>query len=283
MLLSFPTQTQVINGLTIRYAVIGQGEPLLCIHGFGAMLEYWYKNIDYFAQAYQVIVLDLPGFGYSDPPKLSAGIDYYADFIKQFLVALNISAVHLVGHSLGGAIALRFAERHAAAVKTLILLSSAGFATQLDWSFRLLTVPILGKMLLQANREQFAAALRAHVYHQNCLSDEFIDVVYTAQRNPLTQKTFLTLLQRDANIFGIKARVIAPIAKDIKLLKKSKMLILWGKQDRVLAYNVHTAAAKALLHSVPLVSIDACGHLPQLEQSVFVNKTVWEFLQNVNL
>jgi len=279
MILPTTAQTCLINGLTIRYAVIGQGPPLLLIHGFGAMLEYWYQNIEYFAQKYQVIVVDLPGFGYSDAPKSSPDLDYYSDFIKHFMDALALKTADIVGHSLGGAVALRFSECHTAYVKKLILLSSAGFATQLGWSFRLLTLPILGKILLKASREQFAAVFRSHVYDPHCLTDEFIDLIYQAQNNQMAQEIFLALLKRDANIFGIKPRVIAPIAKDIKYLQDINILMLWGKQDHVLDYNIHTAAAKKLLATVPLISIDHCGHLPQLEHSTFVNKTIGEFLQ----
>ena len=279
MTLPITTQTLLINGLTIRYATIGRGAPLLLIHGFGAMLEYWYKNIEYFAQKYQVICVDLPGFGYSDAPQSSADVDYYADFIKHFMDGLGLNTADIVGHSLGGAVALRFAECHTSYVKKLVLMSSAGFATQLEWGFRLLTLPILGKILLKANRNQFAAVLRAHVYRPDCLTDEFIDLIYKAQCNPVTQHTFLTLLRRDANIFGIKPRVIAPIAKDINALQDVNILILWGKQDHVLDYNVHTAAAQKLLNTAPLITIDHCGHLPQLEHSTFVNKTIREFLQ----
>lgn len=277
--LPITTQTRLINGLTIRYAMIGQGEPVLLIHGFGAMLEYWYKNIEYFAQKYQVIAMDLPGFGYSDAPQASADIDYYSDFIKHFMDALGLRSADIIGHSLGGAVALRFTECHTTYVKKLVLISSAGFATQLEWGFRLLALPILGKILLKANRSQFASVLRTHVYHPDCLTDEFIDLIYQAQCNPVTQQLFLTLLRREVNIFGIKSRVIASIAKDIKFLQGVNILILWGKQDHVLDYNVHTAAAEKLLNAAPLITIDHCGHLPQLEHSMFVNKTIGEFLQ----
>lgn len=278
MLLPIPAQTCSIQGLKIRYAVIGKGEPLLLLHGFGAMMEYWYQNISDWAQYYQVIVCDLPGFGYSDPVNMPADIHYYADFIKHFLDALSVPSAYIVAHSLGGAVALRFSECHRAYVKKLVLISSVGFASKLDWGFRLLTLPLLGKILLQANRDQFAAAIRAHVYQPDCLDNGFIDFLYEAQQNPANQQLFLALLRENANLFGIKSHVLKPILNHLHLLEGLPMLILWGREDHVLDYNTHAAAAKKALPTIPFITIDCCGHLPQLEHSDLVNKAVREFL-----
>ena len=122
-LLSTPTQTMTIDGVTIRYCIAGCGEPLLLIHGLGAMIEYWYKNIDCLAKHYQVIALDLPGFGQSDRPQNLCDVDveYYINFLVHFLNALKVEQTHIVAHSFGGALALRFAEYYPERLKKLIL------------------------------------------------------------------------------------------------------------------------------------------------------------------
>ena len=95
-----------INSQRIRYIDSGSGLPLVFIHGFGASIYSWRKNLGPISKHHRVCAPDLPGFGYSDKP-LDADntIDAYADFIIQFMVKLRIKKAVLVGHSLGGGIA----------------------------------------------------------------------------------------------------------------------------------------------------------------------------------
>jgi pimeloyl-ACP methyl ester carboxylesterase len=100
-----------VDGLRVRYARRGasDGVPVLFIHGFGGDLDNWLFNLDALAVAAPVIALDLPGHGQSTPRLPGTALADLAAFVVHFLDRLEVDRVHLVGHSLGGAIAVRIA------------------------------------------------------------------------------------------------------------------------------------------------------------------------------
>ena len=254
--------------------MVGEGEPLLLIHGLGACMEYWYKNIPALSQHYRVIAFDLPGFGLSDKPKADYGAAYYADFLKALYGHFKLAKASLVGHSLGGGIALQFALEHPQRVKQLFLLNNIGFARQLSISFRLLTIPFLRDLLMQFSKKQFANNIRGHVFNPASLSDGFIDVLYPMMKDKGTQKALLYILANNVNLCGIKESAIIPTHKHINKLNGLPITILWGKEDEVLPYEANGQAIKEFLPYVPLITLDQCGHLSQLEQPDTVNQYI---------
>jgi pimeloyl-ACP methyl ester carboxylesterase len=98
-----------IDNHTIHYVEMGNGFPLVLLHGGANDWRGWKKNIVALAQRYRVIAPDVVGFGRSDKSKSIYGIDDFVNYLWGFVSALNIERMHLAGHSLGGRIALEFA------------------------------------------------------------------------------------------------------------------------------------------------------------------------------
>ncbi|HEU4985105.1 MAG TPA: alpha/beta fold hydrolase, partial [Nitrososphaera sp.] len=96
-----------VDGLRVRYVDSGgSGLPLLLVHGLGGAIESWTNNIGELAKKdLRVIALDLPGFGYSDKPKMNYTIKFYSDFVAKFVQALGLAPLAVVGSSLGGHVA----------------------------------------------------------------------------------------------------------------------------------------------------------------------------------
>jgi pimeloyl-ACP methyl ester carboxylesterase len=117
-----------VNGLSIYYEVQGKGSPLLLLHGWGAdssslrQVATGVKN----QAGFKVYSLDLPGFGYSDPPPADWGVSDYVTFLEAFLGCLELDRVCLLGHSFGGRVAIKYAARHPQGVERLVLVDSAG-------------------------------------------------------------------------------------------------------------------------------------------------------------
>ncbi len=108
------------NGLKLRYLELGEGEPLILIHGLGESLEGWNYQYDEFSRYFRVISLDLRGFGMSDVPE-SISIYDFAEDVKNLMDELGIKSANLLGLSMGGAVCMAFFERYPERVRSLIL------------------------------------------------------------------------------------------------------------------------------------------------------------------
>ena len=115
-----------VHGLDIYYKRLGQGKPLIFLHGGANDWYEWHKNIPFFARRFTVYAPDLPGFGLSQTPDEPISAQSVAIFLKDFMDSLDLSAAHIIGHSMGGmmsiAMALEFPER----IEKLVIIDSAG-------------------------------------------------------------------------------------------------------------------------------------------------------------
>jgi pimeloyl-ACP methyl ester carboxylesterase len=132
-----------VNGLDVRYYTAGQGEPLVVIHGGGGDARTWWKNIAELAVKYLVYAPDLPGFGGSQPLDGNYYIHELAEFVDKFAASLGLEKFHLVGHSLGGGIALDYTLKSPDRVKKLVLISSLCLGREISFWVRLCSIPAI--------------------------------------------------------------------------------------------------------------------------------------------
>jgi len=152
--------TRAITGLDLAFNVVGQGPPLLLIHGFGANAYTWKKLVKYFAAQYTVISLDLKGHGRSPKP-LDGGYSLHdqANLITEFIHAKGLHNVTIVGHSFGGAIALlsyiKLKKQGSNAIRALVLIDTIAYRQRLPVLINALCVPLLGYFLVHTFPEKF--------------------------------------------------------------------------------------------------------------------------------
>ena len=141
MPLPLPTEKflTLSNG-AVRYIDQGMGPPLVLVHGILACLEFWVYLLPELSKYFRVIAVDLPGFGKTDDQTQEYTLEYYAQFLENFLAALHIERSYLAAHSLGGALALSFALDYPHRIQKLMLINSTGFHRQVSWLFRLLKI-----------------------------------------------------------------------------------------------------------------------------------------------
>ncbi|OGO41518.1 MAG: hypothetical protein A2137_01250 [Chloroflexi bacterium RBG_16_58_8] len=132
-----------VDGLDVRYYAAGQGEPLVVIHGGGGDARTWWKNIAELAEKYTVYAPDLPGFGGSQPLGGNYYIPELTQFIDKFAASLGLKKFNLVGHSLGGGIALDYTLKSPDKVKKLVLVSSLCLGREIAFWVRLFSLPAL--------------------------------------------------------------------------------------------------------------------------------------------
>ncbi len=104
-------EVAIVNGLSIAYQVEGHGEPVILLHGNGLSRGMWKHNVGPLSLRFKVFAPDLPGFGQSDKPDADYGVEYYVEFLRSFMDALQIEKAAIVGHSFLGVVAATFAVR----------------------------------------------------------------------------------------------------------------------------------------------------------------------------
>ncbi len=136
-------KTIKVDGRDVHYYTAGKGEPLVVIHGGGGDARSWWKNISELSEKYTVYAPDLPGYGGSQP---LAG-DYYvhelSTFLGSFASNLGLEKFNLVGHSLGGGIALDYTLKSPQKIKKLVLVSSLCLGREIAFWVRLFSIPAL--------------------------------------------------------------------------------------------------------------------------------------------
>lgn len=266
-----------VGDINTHYWDAGVGNiPLILVHGINSSVAFWEKNICELAKNYRVIALDLVGFGDTDKPNITYDLDTIVNFLKDFLDKLDIKRCYLVGHSMGGAVGIKFAITYNNYVEKLVLVSPAGFYRKVPLIIRLLIMPFLGKKLLQINKKIIGRVMRFVVYDKQCFSDEFIENNYRIVNLPGAQEALGSFLQANLNFSGIRKNIISIIEKELHKLRMP-ILIIWGKNDKVLSV-CGAFRAKKILPAAKLHLFDKCGHVPQLEYAEEFNRIVNEFL-----
>jgi len=139
-----------INDINMNYEIIGEGQPLLFIHGLGSSLRDWEDQVPFFSKKYKTITIDLRGHGDTDKPKGPYSISMFANDIAELLKSLKLEPVHIVGISLGGAIGFHLAIDYPELTKSLGVVNMSAslpiktFKEKQMFFMRILIVKLLG-------------------------------------------------------------------------------------------------------------------------------------------
>ncbi|ANY09283.1 alpha/beta fold hydrolase [Pseudonocardia sp. HH130630-07] len=261
-----PTRFVDVRGTRIRVRESGPptGEPVLLLHGIGRCLEDWDDQHALLAQ-HRVVAADLAGFGYSDRLPGRATLERLADAAVATLDALGETRpVHVMGNSLGGAVALLASVRHPDRVATLVLADPAGFGAEVTPALRVLGVPLLGRFLLSRFDERASRRTERSLFVDGALvTDERVRRGLEIGRRPEFARTFLDIATELGTFRGIRPgwrrALLAAAARAPK-----PTLVVWGERDLILPAAHLRAAARALPHVTTHV-FGRVGHMPQIE------------------
>ena len=253
-----------IDGNKIRYLESGRSDKtLVLIHGLGASAERWEQVMPIFAEKFRVIIPDLIGFGYSDKPLADYTIDFFSNFLKQFLTAVDISSTYLIGSSLGGQISAEFTASHPDIVEKLILVSPSGVMKQ--------STPALDAYIMAALYPNEQSAKNAFEMMEG--SGEDVD--------PLIVTSFIKRMQLPnaklafmSTVLGLKNAEI--ITKKLQTISTQTMLI-WGSDDPVIPIN-HADDFIKSLKDCRFIRMDGCGHTPYVQEPIQFSEKVLDFL-----
>ena len=259
----------------IRYVDSGSGIPLIFIHGFGSSIYSWRKNLGPIAKHHRVCAPDLPGFGYSEKPlDADYSIDAYADFILQFMDKLQIPQAILVGHSLGGGIALLTSLKFPSRIKALVLVDAEAYPITPPLMLRVAKLPVIRSVIHRAIGEWVVRiSLKRSYYDHDLITERLVEEYY---------RPFLTENGKSAAIKVLQAmdfEKLKELPRRYRRIRK-KALIIWGKEDRI--SRIHLAhKLKRDLPYARLKIIPRSGHLVQEEKPQIVNRAILKFVRQI--
>jgi pyruvate dehydrogenase E2 component (dihydrolipoamide acetyltransferase) len=241
----------------LRYAKRGSGEEtVILIHGFGGDLDNWLFNIDALGEKATVYALDLPGHGQSAKKIDNPGLAAMAAALNAFMDKLGIGAAHLVGHSMGGAIAMQLAADQPSKVKSLTLICSAGLGPEIG-SYVDDYVAAQGRKDLKPVLEQLFA-------DKSLVSRQLADDVLKYKRLDGVDGLLKSL---SAALFGGRKQQ-DQLARNLAG-KLPPTLVIWGKEDQIIP-----AAHAGNLPGAKVHVIEGAGHMVFMEKASEVNNLI---------
>ena len=264
------------NGARIRYTVIGAGPVVILLHGLGGFLETWGLNMVPLSNHCKVYALDLPGHGLSDKLDGCYLPDCATGFLVNIMDRLGIERATLIGHSLGGAISMNTAANFPDKVDKLILVSSAGLSKRVPTSYRILSIPVLGKLTIMLTGKYLFNRGMKNLFHKlDFLSADIRSLVMTNPHKPLTAEELLDIARRNVGIGGLRPH---SLMIDKLPYIKTKTLFIHGAQDKVFPLKYVNKSFSLIPNAVVKV-FDNCGHLPHVERPIQFNETVLSFFE----
>lgn len=243
----------------LRYARRGEGErAIVLIHGFGGDLDNWLFNIDALAESGTVHALDLPGHGQSDKQVQDASLEGLSAALLGFMDALGIARAHLVGHSMGGAIAAQTALAHPGRVDTITLIGSAGLGEEINSGYT-------DGFVAAASRRDLKPVLEQLFHDPATVTRQLVDDLLKYKRLDGVD-TALQAISQALFADGRQSAVLAGALKSASV----PTLVLWGESDRV----IPAAHAAALGERATSEVIGEAGHMVQMEKANRVNELV---------
>jgi pimeloyl-ACP methyl ester carboxylesterase len=256
-----------VLGFKLHYLEAGRGTPIVLLHGLGGDGSRWRPNLEPLSKDFHVFALDQIGFGESDKPLANYHTGMLAEFLVDFLKAVNIPKASLVGNSMGAGVALYTAVHFPQVVDRIVLADGGGYRSpgdnQAAPSAEALRRRQLQNSVTRAETRDFFKIL---FHDKSLVTDKMVDEQYAMR---LRSAFTITKMQEAGSRGSLTEEEVRTV--------KAATLILWGKYDEL----ANPAGADRLEKAIPgsrKVVIDNCGHMPQLECTAEFNRLVRDFL-----
>lgn len=270
---------QVRDDLRLHYheAGVGNDTTIVLLHGGGPGASSWSnfaRNIPVLAQRFHVLAVDQPGYGRSDKP--TEHPQYFvhsSSALKDLLDTLGITdRVHLLGNSLGGGAAVRFALDHPERAGRLVLMGPGGLSVNLFAPDPTEGVKNLGRFSYEPTRDNLEAFLRIMVFDQSLITPELVEERFASASTPES----LAAAKAMGKSFSSAEFEKGMLWRDAYKLRQ-RVLLIWGREDRVNPLDGALVALK-MIPRAQLHVFGGCGHWAQLEKFDEFNRLTVDFL-----
>lgn len=273
------------KGHQIQYTVVGSGQPLILIHGFGASIGHWRNNIPVLADAgYQVYAIDLLGFGGSDKPVIQYSLELWQELLQTFWQEQIQQPAVFIGNSIGALLSLMMVADYPELAAGGVLLNCAGGLNhrpeELNFPLKVVmglfsqfvSSPILGSFVFNQVRQKHRIrnTLRQVYRNHTAITEELVELLYEPSNHPGAQQVFASILTAPA---GPRPAELLPNVQH-------PLLVLWGEDDPwtpikgAKLYQDAAAASK----EIEFMAIPNTGHCPHDERPEIVNAAILNWL-----
>ncbi|MFI8301756.1 alpha/beta fold hydrolase [Streptomyces nigra] len=258
---AIPRQYRTVHGHRWAFRMAGEGATVLLIHGIGSSSDTWTDVLPQLAHRFRVIAPDLLGHGCSDKPRGDYSVPAFANGIRDLLEILDIDMVTLVGHSLGGGVAMQFAYQFPERTERLVLVSTGGAGRSVTPWLRAASLPgahlALSSLRLSTMRAQTATALRLLKAFGTRPGQDAPDVlrVVNALQDAASRDAFLRTLRA---VVDWRGQVVTMLDR-CYLTAGMPTLLAWGSRDQVVPAR-HAEWVHAAMPGSRLEIFEGAGH-----------------------
>ena len=258
-----PAEEIVIHGHCVSYRQAGEGSPIVLLHGITGSSRTWEDVMPRLAERHTVIAPDLLGHGESAKPRGDYSLGAYASGVRDLLIALGIEKATVVGHSLGGGVAMQFAYQFPERVDRLVLVSSGGLGEEVHLLLRAATLPaaeyVLPLLCAQPLRDAGAGVARVlgRVGLRPGSDLEEMARGFASLGDLEARQAFIHTVRGIMDIGGQRVS-----ARDRLYLAASvPTLLIWGERDRMIPV-AHGVAAHEAMPGSRCIVYEQAGHFP---------------------
>jgi len=268
-----------LHGHRVIYHMVGTGPPVVLIHGMVNSSRHWRSVALGLADRYTVIAPDLIGHGDSATPRGDYSLGAHATSIRDLLAVLGVERATIVGHSLGGGVAMQFFYQFPQRTERLVLISSGGLGREVSPLLRSATLPGAAALLSLAAHPRLLSGMRRtgdRLRESGSRHGAYLQAIIRALRpleQPGARKAFLHTLRSVIDIQG--QRVSA--TDRLYLLAGMPTLIVWGERDHTIPL-AHGLAAHRAAPGSSFETLPRAAHFPHLEDPDGLAAVLGDFL-----
>jgi pimeloyl-ACP methyl ester carboxylesterase len=273
-------QYVTIHGHRRAYVKTGTGPAILLLHGMACDHTTWTPIIRKLARHHTVIAPDLLGHGRSDKPRADYSVGGYANGMRDLLTVLGIDRVTVVGHSLGGGVAMQFAYQFPERTERVALIAPGGLGREVTPVIRAVTLPgfhtAMGLVTLPGVRQLVTGSLRRlnRVDHPVVRDlGEIADIV----EHMVDRRERRALAHVVRACVDLRGQIITMVDRAY-LAREMPLCLIWGQDDQVIPAK-HAERIRAAVPEIRVELVPHCGHFPHKDQPELVVATLHEFIR----
>jgi pimeloyl-ACP methyl ester carboxylesterase len=258
-----PARTVDLYGQPISYREMGEGPAIILVHGITSSSKTWKETMPLLAKKHRVVAFDLFGHGESSKTVKDCSLGAYASTLRDLTVLLDLPRATIVGHSLGGGIAMQFAYQFPERVERMVLVSAGGLGRDMNVALRAATLPgseLVMPLLFSSpmrSAANTAGGLLSRIGIHGNADIEGVSEGFASLGDTATRRAFIQTIRAVADANGQRVDAL----DRIHLTELLPTMLVWGARDRIIPV-AHAHEAAALMPESRLEIFRDSGHFP---------------------